>query len=86
MSSPQQTRVPPPATVTTTSLPQMLHLYFSPTFSTGMTYSAPCCTRHTLVTTVAREMTWERDILWMLCLCWHPNLSRSARDVNGQWV
>lgn len=34
ISSPQQTRVPPPAFVTTTSFPQILHLYFSPVFST----------------------------------------------------
>jgi len=36
ISSPQQTRVPPPTLVTATSLPQMLHLYFSPTFSTAI--------------------------------------------------
>ena len=36
ISSPQQTRVPPPTSVTVTSLPQILHRYFSPTFSTPM--------------------------------------------------
>lgn len=36
ISSPQRIRVPPPTLVTATSLPQMLHLYFSPTFSTAI--------------------------------------------------
>ena len=35
MSCPQQTSVPPPARVTVTSFPQILHLYFSPTFLTA---------------------------------------------------
>src|SRR3990172_1998969 len=39
MSSPQQTRVPPPAFVTVTSLPHMLQTYFSPTFSTAINSS-----------------------------------------------
>ena len=36
ISSPQQTRVPPPTLVTVTSLPQTLHRYFSPIFLTPM--------------------------------------------------
>lgn len=36
MSSPQQTRVPPPALVTVTSFPQILQRYFSPTSLTAM--------------------------------------------------
>ena len=36
MSSPQQTKVPPPTFVTTTSFPQTLHLYFSFIFSTAI--------------------------------------------------
>jgi hypothetical protein len=36
MSSPQQTRVPPPALVTVTSLPQILQRYFSPTSLTAI--------------------------------------------------
>ena len=39
MSSPQHTNVPPPALVTVTSLPHILHRYFSPTSSTAMVSS-----------------------------------------------